>query len=91
VPGGDGVPRFAVLDYKTNWLAGPGEELSAWHHRPEALAAEMQRDHYGLQALLYTAALHRYLRWRLPRYNPSATSPACSTCSCAGRPAPTRR
>ena len=54
-------------------------------HRPAALAAEMQRAHYGLQALLYTAALHRYLRWRLPGYDPaSATSPACSTCSCAG-------
>ena len=29
----------------------------------------MQRAHYGLQAILYTAALHRYLRWRLPDYN----------------------
>ena len=26
--------------------------------------------HYGLQALLYTVALHRYLRWRLPGYDP---------------------
>jgi exodeoxyribonuclease V beta subunit len=70
LPGGNDVPRFAVLDYKTNWLAAPGEELTAWHHRPKALAAEMQRDHYGLQALLYTAALHRYLRWRLTGYDP---------------------
>jgi exodeoxyribonuclease V beta subunit len=61
---------FAIVDYKTNWLAPPGEELSAWHHRPAALAAEMERAHYGLQALLYTAALHRYLRWRLPGYDP---------------------
>ena len=30
----------------------------------------MQRAHYPLQALLYTAALHRYLRWRLPGYDP---------------------
>ncbi|MEJ7797795.1 MAG: UvrD-helicase domain-containing protein [Solirubrobacteraceae bacterium] len=66
----DGVPRFAVLDYKTNWLGPPGEPLSAWHHRPAALAAEMRRVHYGLQALLYTVALHRYLRWRLPGYDP---------------------
>ena len=71
VRGGDGVPRFAVVDYKTNWLGAPGEELAVWHHRPEALAAEMQRAHYGLQALLYTAALHRYLRWRLPDYDVS--------------------
>jgi exodeoxyribonuclease V beta subunit len=29
----------------------------------------MARWHYGLQALLYTAALHRFLRWRLPGYD----------------------
>ena len=61
---------FAIADYKTNRLAAPEEELSAWHHRPAALAAEMGRAHYGLQALLYTVALHRYLRWRLPGYDP---------------------
>jgi exodeoxyribonuclease V beta subunit len=65
-----GTQRFAVVDYKTNWLAPPGEDLTAWHHRPSALAAEMERAHYGLQALLYTAALHRYLRWRVPGYDP---------------------
>ncbi len=64
-----GAPRFAVVDYKTNWLGVPGEELTAWHHRPAALLAEMERAHYALQALLYTAALHRYLRWRLPGYD----------------------
>ena len=26
--------------------------------------------HYPLQALLYSAALHRFLRWRLPGYDP---------------------
>ena len=62
--------RFAVVDYKTNWLGAPGEELTAWHYRPAALATEMQHAHYALQALLYTAALHRYLRWRLPGYDP---------------------
>ena len=62
--------RYAVVDYKTNWLGPPGEELSAWHHRPAALAAEMQRMHYVLQALLYTVALHRYLRWRVSGYDP---------------------
>ena len=61
--------RFAVVDYKTNWLALPGEDLTAWHHRPAALSAEMTHSHYGLQALLYTVALHRYLRWRLPGYS----------------------
>jgi exodeoxyribonuclease V beta subunit len=62
--------RFALADYKTNWLGAPGEELTVWHHRPAVLASEMQRAHYALQALLYTVALHRYLRWRLPDYDP---------------------
>ena len=31
---------------------------------------EMMRSHYPLQALLYSVALHRYLRWRLPGYSP---------------------
>ncbi len=72
VPGTDGVPRFAVVDYKTNWLGRHGEELSAWHYRPDALVEAMDRSHYPLQALLYTVALHRYLRWRLPGYQPEA-------------------
>ena len=67
-----GSSRFAIVDYKTNWLGPADEPLTAWHHRPAALAAEMARGHYGLQALLYTAALHRYLRWRLPGYSPDA-------------------
>ena len=62
---------YAIADYKTNWLAAPGESLTAWQHRPAALAAEMERAHYGLQALLYTVALHRYLRWRLRGYDPA--------------------
>jgi exodeoxyribonuclease V beta subunit len=32
----------------------------------------MERSHYVLQALLYSVALHRYLRWRLPGYAPEA-------------------
>ena len=62
--------RYAIADYKTNWLAPAGEQLTVWHHRPVALATEMQHAHYALQALLYTVALHRYLRWRLPDYDP---------------------
>ena len=33
-------------------------------------AAAMQHAHYPLQALFYVVALHRYLRWRLPGYDP---------------------
>jgi exodeoxyribonuclease V beta subunit len=63
--------RFAVLDYKTNWLGAGDEPLTPAHYRPDALTAEMLRHHYALQALLYAVALHRFLRWRLPEYEPS--------------------
>jgi exodeoxyribonuclease V beta subunit len=63
-------PRFAIVDYKTNWLGPLEEELTVGHYRPDALAAEMNRAHYTLQAVLYSVALHRYLRWRLPGYDP---------------------
>lgn len=68
----EGTASFLVVDYKTNRLAGPSEDLSTWHYRPAALDAEMQQAHYPLQALLYMVALHRYLRWRLPGYRPEA-------------------
>ncbi|MGC4932155.1 UvrD-helicase domain-containing protein [Gordonia sp. DT30] len=61
--------RYVVVDYKTNRLR-PGE-LVVEDFSNEAMAAEMIRSHYPLQALLYSVALHRYLRWRLTGYNPS--------------------
>ncbi len=66
-----GRDRYAIIDYKTNWLGPAGEPLAAAHYRADLLAAEMQRTHYVLQALLYSAALHRYLRWRLADYDPA--------------------
>lgn len=69
-PGQTGSDRYFVADYKTNRLCGPEETLTAWHYRPDALDAAMQHAHYPLQAILYTVALHRYLRWRLPAYDP---------------------
>ena len=66
-----GEPRYLVVDYKTNWLgAAAGEPLTAWHYRPAALADAMLAAHYPLQLLLYLVALHRYLRWRQPDYEP---------------------
>lgn len=64
--------RYVVADYKSNWLGVEGEELSAWHYRPDAMAAAMIRAHYPLQALLYSVALHRFLRSRLVDYSPDA-------------------
>ncbi len=78
VPAGAGPvpgPRYLVVDYKTNLLrdaGAPGLERLAWGYRPEVLPAAMIGAHYPLQALLYSAALHRYLRWRLPDYDPHA-------------------
>jgi exodeoxyribonuclease V beta subunit len=56
--------RFHVLDYKTNYL---GDALA--DYAPARLSAAMDEHHYGFQALLYTVALDRYLRQRLPRYS----------------------
>ena len=62
--------RFLVVDYKTNWLGPMEGPLTADDYRPEALAAAMGHSDYPLQALLYAVVLHRYLRWRLPAYDP---------------------
>ncbi|MBM9467297.1 UvrD-helicase domain-containing protein [Nakamurella leprariae] len=71
-------PRYVVADYKTNWLSDPDADtgsptaprLSAWHYRPEAMTAAMLHSDYPLQALIYSVALHRFLRWRQPGYRP---------------------
>ena len=69
---GEAAARHVVVDYKTNWLAprATGEQLTAWHYRPAALADAMLQAHYPLQALLYSVALHRFLRWRIADYDP---------------------
>jgi len=54
-----------VLDYKTNRL---GPSLSDYHGA--SLDGAMHTHHYPLQALLYTVALHRYLRQRMNGYSP---------------------
>ncbi len=48
--------RWYVLDYKSNRLRGYG---------PQQMAEAMQHSEYELQALIYTVALHRWLRFRL--------------------------
>ncbi len=58
--------RFHVLDYKGNWL---GEFVD--DYTGPALRAAMDHSHYRLQALLYTVAVHRFLRQRLVGYAPS--------------------
>jgi exodeoxyribonuclease V beta subunit len=70
-PGGPEGDRFLVVDYKTNWLGGPDEPLTSDHYRPEVLAEAMTHSSYPLQALLYAVVLHRFLRGRLPGYDPA--------------------
>ena len=48
--------RWYLLDYKSNRLPG---------YDPAALEAAMAHSGYDLQALVYTLALHRWLRFRL--------------------------
>ncbi|MCG8274993.1 exodeoxyribonuclease V subunit beta [Stenotrophomonas sp. NLF4-10] len=48
--------RWYVLDYKSNRLPG---------YAPAQLEAAMRHSEYDLQALIYTVALHRWLRFRL--------------------------
>jgi exodeoxyribonuclease V beta subunit len=67
VRSGSGTPRYLVVDYKTNRLGG--EVLTAHDYRPDAVTTAMRHAHYPLQALLYSVALHRYLRWRQPGYD----------------------
>ncbi|HEX5562764.1 MAG TPA: UvrD-helicase domain-containing protein [Nocardioidaceae bacterium] len=61
-------PAYLVVDYKTNWLGG--DRLTSADYVPAAMARAMREAHYPLQALLYSVALHRYLRWRQPGYDP---------------------
>jgi exodeoxyribonuclease V beta subunit len=63
-------PRYVIVDYKTNWLGPREEPLTARSYRPAALDAAMGHSDYPLQALLYAAVLHRFLRWRQPGYDP---------------------
>ena len=65
-----GGPRYLIVDYKTNWLGPHDEPLTAHSYRPAALAGAMGHSDYPLQALLYAAVLHRFLRWRQPDYDP---------------------
>ncbi len=69
VPDGSGY-RYLVVDYKTNWLGDPERALSAADYDRPRLVEAMLHSDYPLQALLYSAVLHRFLRWRVPDYDP---------------------
>lgn len=56
--------RYYVLDYKSNHL---GEGASAYSHR--AMRDSVLDKRYDLQLAIYTLALHRLLKSRLPGYD----------------------
>jgi len=58
--------RYYILDWKSNHLGWQPSDYAA-----SALVPAMQQHGYYLQARLYLLALHRYLRVRLPDYNPA--------------------
>jgi exodeoxyribonuclease V beta subunit len=69
-------PRWWVGDWKSNWLGERDSEgrplrCGPCHFGPEAVQRLMAANHYPLQAHLYLVVLHRYLRWRLPGYDPA--------------------
>ncbi|HHF7141342.1 TPA: exodeoxyribonuclease V subunit beta [Haemophilus influenzae] len=56
--------KYYLVDYKSNFL---GSTLASYNQ--EALKKEMLHSHYDWQYLIYTLALHRYLKNVLPRYD----------------------
>ena len=72
----EGEGRWWVADWKSNWLGqrdsqGNAVACGPLHYGQAAMAALMAASHYPLQAHLYLVALHRYLGWRLPHYDPA--------------------
>ncbi|XPF94781.1 exodeoxyribonuclease V subunit beta [Colwellia sp. RE-S-Sl-9] len=57
--------KFYVCDYKSTFL---GEDFS--FYTQEAMRADIEHNHYDLQYLIYSLALHRYLAFSLPDYDP---------------------
>ena len=67
--------RWWVADWKSNWLGqrdrlGQVSRCGPNDYSEAAMETLMASSHYPLQAHLYLVALHRYLLWRLPDYDP---------------------
>jgi len=64
----EGRLRYFIADYKSNRIAPWGVSPNATHFSTESMQSEMERQHYFIQSHLYTVALHRFLKWRMPDY-----------------------
>ncbi|WP_445666083.1 exodeoxyribonuclease V subunit beta [Fodinibius sp. AD559] len=56
--------KYYLLDYKTNYL---GDTITDYHQ--DELQKEMREASYDLQYHIYTVALHRFLKKRVPGYS----------------------
>lgn len=56
--------KYYVADYKSNHL---GDNYDDYHY--SAMEQAMTGHDYHLQAILYTLALHRWLKYKLPNYD----------------------
>jgi exodeoxyribonuclease V beta subunit len=56
--------KYYLLDYKTNYLGD-----SVHDYQRDELQHEMREASYDLQYHIYTVALHRFLKKRLPDYS----------------------
>jgi exodeoxyribonuclease V beta subunit len=66
-------PRLYITDYKSNRLDRDGDARVIDGYTTDRMCTEMMHHHYPLQALIYGAAVHRFLRWRAPHLDPDAS------------------
>ncbi len=57
--------KYYVCDYKSTYL---GDNYEAYNQ--QAMREDIEKNHYDLQYLIYSLALHRYLSFALPHYDP---------------------
>ena len=68
----NGSDQFFISDYKSNRLDREGDDLLTNAYSQDRMLVEMEHHHYPLQALIYGAAIYRFLRWRAPHLDANA-------------------
>lgn len=56
--------QYFILDYKSNYLGAHPTDYQADHMIPSMIS-----HHYDIQLILYTLAVHKWLKWRIPDYD----------------------
>ena len=70
---GDSAPRLVIADYKTNRLHSRTAARPLDAYTQPRLRDAMVEHHYPLQALLYGAAVYRFVRWRTGAADPGGS------------------